>query len=289
MVRASAANDRLVPFAPGKGPCATRVRFIMGSRKPVEIAPGVHWYSAGAVAGNIYFVQSASSWVLIDTATAGQGRRIREAAEALFGGAPAPPQFCSRTFTPITPDLRSSWRGPGIVRSISIRTRWSSRSRGISQPWRAMPIRSIAGSSSRCCACFRTVDRGDDGEGEPQRSGADIRARGGSAGTARMDEHHHARPLAWAHCLLPARRSRVDLRRRPADSRRWLARGRIVVGLASQQAAGLRTAMVHKLGSQQDDGFRQRRRPPAAASPGAWARPPTVRRRGRLRAWRLRA
>ena len=57
----------------------------MGSRKPIEIAPGVHWYSAGAVAGNIYFVQSASSWVLIDTATAGQDRRIREAAETLFG------------------------------------------------------------------------------------------------------------------------------------------------------------------------------------------------------------
>ncbi len=57
----------------------------MASRQPVEIAPGVHWYSAGVVAGNIYFVQSASSWVLIDTATAGQGRRIREVAEALFG------------------------------------------------------------------------------------------------------------------------------------------------------------------------------------------------------------
>ena len=45
----------------------------------------MHWYAAGAVAGNIYFVQSASSWVLIDTATAGQGRRIREAAAMLFG------------------------------------------------------------------------------------------------------------------------------------------------------------------------------------------------------------
>jgi glyoxylase-like metal-dependent hydrolase (beta-lactamase superfamily II) len=57
----------------------------MASLKPVEIAPGVHWYSAGVMAGNIYFVQSASSWVLIDTATAGQGRRIREAAEGQFG------------------------------------------------------------------------------------------------------------------------------------------------------------------------------------------------------------
>lgn len=62
----------------------------MASRKPVEIAPGVHWYSAGVVAGNIYFVQSASSWVLIDTATAGQGGRIREAAEWLFGAGARP-------------------------------------------------------------------------------------------------------------------------------------------------------------------------------------------------------
>ncbi len=57
----------------------------MGCCEPIEIALGVHWYSAGVVTGNIYFVQSASSWVLIDTATAGQGRQIREAAEALFG------------------------------------------------------------------------------------------------------------------------------------------------------------------------------------------------------------
>ena len=45
----------------------------MSRPKPVEIVPGVHWYATGAFAGNIYFVQSASSWVLIDTATAGQG------------------------------------------------------------------------------------------------------------------------------------------------------------------------------------------------------------------------
>ena len=57
----------------------------MAMHRPVAIAPGVHWYSAGPVAGNIYFVQSASSWVLIDTATAGQGRRIQDAAAALFG------------------------------------------------------------------------------------------------------------------------------------------------------------------------------------------------------------
>ena len=69
----------------------------MSNRKPVEIAPGVHWYSAGAVAGNIYFVQSASSWVLIDTATAGQGRRIREAAAMLFGVGARPAAILLKT------------------------------------------------------------------------------------------------------------------------------------------------------------------------------------------------
>lgn len=62
----------------------------MGSRTATEIAPGVFWYFTGAVAGNIYFVESGASWVLIDTATAGKGKRIREVAEALFGLGNAP-------------------------------------------------------------------------------------------------------------------------------------------------------------------------------------------------------
>jgi len=28
---------------------------LMGKRGPVEIASGVHWWSAGALAGNVYF------------------------------------------------------------------------------------------------------------------------------------------------------------------------------------------------------------------------------------------
>ena len=91
----------------------------MGSRKPVEIAPGVHWYSAGAMAGNIYFVQSASSWVLIDTATAGQGRRIREAAETLFGAGARPAAIL---ITHVHPDhsgsaleLARAWKCPVYV------------------------------------------------------------------------------------------------------------------------------------------------------------------------------
>jgi glyoxylase-like metal-dependent hydrolase (beta-lactamase superfamily II) len=67
----------------------------------------VHWFSVGAVAGNIYFVQSASSWVLIDTATAGQGRRIRDAAAALFGAGARPATIL---LTHVHPDHSGSAR-----------------------------------------------------------------------------------------------------------------------------------------------------------------------------------
>lgn len=88
----------------------------MGNRAPIEIAPGVHWYSAGAVAGNICFVQSASSWVLIDTATAGKGRQIQAAAEMLFGVGARPSAIL---LTHVHPDhsgsaleLARAWRCP---------------------------------------------------------------------------------------------------------------------------------------------------------------------------------
>jgi glyoxylase-like metal-dependent hydrolase (beta-lactamase superfamily II) len=45
----------------------------------------VHWLSFGLIAGNVYVVQSESSWVLIDTSVARCGRRIRSAAADLFG------------------------------------------------------------------------------------------------------------------------------------------------------------------------------------------------------------
>ena len=174
----------------------------MDSRKLVEIAPGVHWYSAGAVAGNVYFVQSAPSWVLIDTATAGQGRRIREAAEALFGAGARPAAIL---LTHVHPDhsgsaleLARAWDCPvylhpdemelAIARNLAHRGALCQSARSPDHPPAAAPV-------------SETADRGDDGEGEPPRSGADIRAGGGSAGTARMDEHHHARPLSRAHRL----------------------------------------------------------------------------------------
>ncbi|MHB1413855.1 MAG: MBL fold metallo-hydrolase [Chloroflexota bacterium] len=52
---------------------------------PEEVAPGVHMLSI--FGSNVYFLQSGSSWVLVDTAWAwgNSGQKIRQAAEALFG------------------------------------------------------------------------------------------------------------------------------------------------------------------------------------------------------------
>ncbi len=57
----------------------------MRNAKPHEIADGVHWLRLGLIAGNIYFVSSGASWVLIDTAFKGRGRLIQRNAEALYG------------------------------------------------------------------------------------------------------------------------------------------------------------------------------------------------------------
>jgi glyoxylase-like metal-dependent hydrolase (beta-lactamase superfamily II) len=52
-----------------------------------EITPGVYWMEMGKGINrsNVYFVQSGSSWVLIDAASANCGRLIRKTAESLFG------------------------------------------------------------------------------------------------------------------------------------------------------------------------------------------------------------
>jgi glyoxylase-like metal-dependent hydrolase (beta-lactamase superfamily II) len=49
---------------------------------PEEIAPGVHWLALRGA--NVYFVRSASSWSLVDTARSRDGRAIRKAAAQLF-------------------------------------------------------------------------------------------------------------------------------------------------------------------------------------------------------------
>ncbi len=52
-----------------------------------EIAPGVYCMETGKgiSRSNVYFVQSGSSWVLIDAAPANCGQSIRKTAESLFG------------------------------------------------------------------------------------------------------------------------------------------------------------------------------------------------------------
>lgn len=55
--------------------------------RPQEIASGVSCLEVGKgiMRSNVYFVRSGSSWVLIDTGSAGCDREIQQAAESLFG------------------------------------------------------------------------------------------------------------------------------------------------------------------------------------------------------------
>jgi metallo-beta-lactamase superfamily protein len=55
-------------------------------RRALEIAPDVFWLSVGGA--NVYFVRSASAWVLIDTGGATSARTIRLAAEQESGSTP---------------------------------------------------------------------------------------------------------------------------------------------------------------------------------------------------------
>ena len=60
----------------------------MTAAHPQEIAPGVHWLPLRGV--NVYFVQSGSGWVLINSAFARNANAIRQAAAALFGDQASP-------------------------------------------------------------------------------------------------------------------------------------------------------------------------------------------------------
>ncbi len=59
---------------------------IMASQ-PKEVAADVYWLDVGRWPSqtNVYFVRSASSWVLIDTAWQNSGPTITQAATSLFG------------------------------------------------------------------------------------------------------------------------------------------------------------------------------------------------------------
>ena len=87
--------------------------------KPVEIAEGVYWLSFGLVAGNVYFVRSESSWVLIDASVEKRGRLIRQAAEDLFGPGATPAAILLTHVHPdhsgSAPELARAWGCPVYV------------------------------------------------------------------------------------------------------------------------------------------------------------------------------
>lgn len=69
-------------------------RFLEGrdAAAPHRIAAGVHRLALGrgAIASNVYFVQTDGGWTLVDTGWAHSGDAIRAAAAALFGPGSAP-------------------------------------------------------------------------------------------------------------------------------------------------------------------------------------------------------
>ena len=77
--------------------------------RPKEIAAGVYCLvtGKGITESNVYFVQSGSSWVLIDAAWPHRGRLIKETAESLFGANTRP---AAMLLTHIHPDHMGSAR-----------------------------------------------------------------------------------------------------------------------------------------------------------------------------------
>lgn len=93
----------------------------MNDLEPQEFAPGVYQLSLGTglKQANIYFVQSGSSWVLIDAAWPQCGQLIKTAAESLFGANTRPAAIL---LTHIHPDhsgsaleLAQLWNLPVLV------------------------------------------------------------------------------------------------------------------------------------------------------------------------------
>jgi len=74
---------------------------------PEQVAQGVHRLATGRgiTGSNVYFVQSAGSWSLIDTAWPHSGHEIRAAAERLFGSGTRP---ASILLTHVHPDHSGS-------------------------------------------------------------------------------------------------------------------------------------------------------------------------------------
>jgi len=79
----------------------TRPTNLRTSAAPREIATDVYWLSPrGRTQTNIYFVRAEPSWALVDTGWAGDGPRIVEAAESLFGAQIRPAAILLTHFHP---------------------------------------------------------------------------------------------------------------------------------------------------------------------------------------------
>ena len=118
-----------------------------------EVTPGVYCMEAGKgiSRANVYFVQSGSSWVLIDAGLANCGRLIRRTAESLFGANTPPASILLTHNHPDHAGSALSWRVCGIVRFMCILTNCLTWPLKIFRQLRSMPTRSTAGSYSRYC------------------------------------------------------------------------------------------------------------------------------------------
>lgn len=92
-----------------------------GSIHPRRVAPGVHMITVGrtAVASNVYLIDAAPKWVLVDAAWSGSAGTVMAAAESLFGTGTRPAAIL---LTHIHPDhsgaagvLARRWRVPVYV------------------------------------------------------------------------------------------------------------------------------------------------------------------------------
>jgi glyoxylase-like metal-dependent hydrolase (beta-lactamase superfamily II) len=93
----------------------------MNDPNPKEIATGVYCLSIGTgiYQSNVYFVQSGSSWALIDTAWRNRSQLIKTTAESLFGMDKRPAAILLTHIHPdhsgSAPELAQIWRVPVYV------------------------------------------------------------------------------------------------------------------------------------------------------------------------------
>lgn len=129
-----------------------------GGAAPRLIAPGVHRLALGrgAVASNVYFVDSGDGWTLVDTGWAASGEAIRAAAEALHGPGASPVAIL---LTHIHPDhsgaagwLARQWQVPVYASAAELPMARGRYLREYSMPldrWAVVPIMRLLPASVR--------------------------------------------------------------------------------------------------------------------------------------------